>query len=253
MTFSNYSSADNARTGSVDFVAVMRQVYLWLTVGLVVCFGIAFAIYSSVRSVLERAIVTENPELVRNLPIFNPAFMIGGLVLYIGVSFAIGPVISRANIRVATLFYLFFVGLFGVVTSIVMIPYTFTTILAALGATAGMFGAMSIYGYVTKADLSRLGSILMMALIGLVIASLVNLLLRSEAISWIITYASVLIFAGMTAYDTQKIKNNAMQVSAANADATTIQRLALMGAVELFVDFINLFFALLRILGASRD
>jgi hypothetical protein len=112
--------------------------------------------------------------------------------------------------------------------------------------TAGTFGAMSVFGYVTKADLSSMGKLLMMALIGLIIATVVNLFMKSSGLDMIISYAGVLIFVGLTAYDTQKIKNMCLQAPDAGEG---MQKLALLGALSLYLDFINLFIYLLRILG----
>ncbi|MFN7208789.1 MAG: Bax inhibitor-1 family protein [Aggregatilineales bacterium] len=238
---------------------IMRQVYLWLMAGLLVAFGIAFILGAPVREPLN-AVLSSEPtaaqiaQLERAIaasPLLNPVLAIGALIAYFILAFALQPIIMRANLTVGTIFYLLFTALFGYMLGGILIGYQISDITAALIATAGMFGVMSFLGYTTKIDLSRFGSILLMALIGLFIASIVNIFLRSPAITWIISYAGVLIFAGMTAYDTQWIKNNAGAI-AATGDQTGAQRLALIGAFHLFLDFINLFLFLLRIF-ANRD
>jgi hypothetical protein len=224
----------------------MRQVYLWLTIGLAVGFGVAFVVGQAAN----QALVSGNAE---SFILFNPVVMIVSLIVYVIMSFALYPVVMRASPSVGAMFYLAFTAVFGFMISSIFIVYELGTIFGAFVAAAGMFGAMTVIGYTTKTDLSKLGSILTMALIGLVLASLVNLFLRSEAIYWIISYAGVLIFAGLTAYDTQWIKNNAAQI-AASGDGVAAQRIALVGAFHLFMDFVNLFLFLLRILGSGgRD
>lgn len=251
--YSNSSVESRPFPSSLDFSAIMRQVYVWLALGLLVGFGVSFFVGNTALRALETAVQQgwTQQQLVSSSILFNPAVMIVSLILYIIMAFALYPVIMRASTTVGAIFYLAFTALFGFMISSIFLQYQAGTIAAAFVATAGMFGAMSIIGFTTKIDLSKFGSILMMALIGLLIASLVNLFLRSEAIYWIISYAGVLIFAGLTAYDTQWIKNNAAQVAATgNRDAA--QRIALIGAFHLFLDFVNLFLFLLRILGSGN-
>jgi hypothetical protein len=237
MGFYSNSNVETRSTASqLDMAGIMRQVYIWLTLGLAVSFGVSF--------------VVGNTGAVMILA--NPIVLIVSLIAYIVLSFALQPVIMRSDPTVGSLFYLLFTGVFGFMTSTIFLAYSGGTIAAAFIATAGMFGAMTVLGYTTKMDLSRFGSILIMALIGLILASLVNLFLRSEAIYWIVSYAGVLIFAGLTAYDTQWIKNNAAQI-AMTGDRANGQRIALIGAFHLFLDFVNMFFFLLRILGNGRD
>jgi len=147
---------------------------------------------------------------------------------------------------------LLFAAVFGFMISTIFIVYDMRDIFLAFATTAGMFGVMSVIGFTTKTDLSKFRNVLFMALIGIIIGSLLNLLLRSEAIYWIITYISVIVFAGLTAYDTQWIKNSAGSMVAAG-DSSGAARLSLIGAFHLFLDFMNLFLTLLRIFGGSRD
>ncbi|MDE5554941.1 MAG: Bax inhibitor-1/YccA family protein [Muribaculaceae bacterium] len=169
------------------------------------------------------------------------------LIAEIGLVIAISGAIRRLSAAAASgLFYLF-AAVNGLALAPIFIVYTSHSIAVTFFVTAGTFAAMSIYGYFTSNDLSKMGSILFMALIGLVIASVVNFFLHSETMMWIITYAGVLIFVGLTAWDTQQIKNMAIQM-----DGASTGKLATIGALTLYLDFINLFLYLLRIFG-NRD
>jgi uncharacterized protein len=246
MSFYSNTNAE-ARPALVDLSAVMRQVYLWMTLGLLVAFGVAFAVGNSARAAYEAALVTG---VMPDHILFNGALMLVSIIAYIILAFALQPIIMRASTTVGSLCYLLFTALFGFMMSSIFVRYQATTIATAFVGTAGMFAAMSVYGYTTKTDLSRLGNILMMALIGLVIATVVNIFFASSALYWLINYAGVIIFVGLTAYDTQWIKNYANSVSA-TGDAEAGQRVALVGAFHLFMDFVNLFLFILRILGSG--
>jgi FtsH-binding integral membrane protein len=134
----------------------------------------------------------------------------------------------------------------GALLSYIFLAYTASSVAIVFFITAGTFGVMALIGYTTKADLSSMGKILFMALIGLVIATVVNLFVKSDGLTMILSYVGVLIFVGLTAYDTQKIKNMLLQAPDASEAA---QKMALLGALTLYLDFINLFIYLLRILG----
>jgi FtsH-binding integral membrane protein len=235
--FSNSEVEARPLPAGLSISTIMQQVYQWMTLGLVVTFGSAF-------------LIANVPSL---RPLFiNPAVVIISLIAYLILSFAIQPIMMRASIGTGVTVFLIYTGLFGIMLSSIFLVYSGTTIALAFLATAATFGAMSVYGLTTKADLSKLGSILMMALIGLLIASIVNIFVGSNALFWIVNYAGVLIFTGMTAYDTWWIKNNAGQI-AAQGDSNAAQRVALVGALHLFLDFVNLFLFILRILGSGRD
>ena len=145
--------------------------------------------------------------------------------------------------------FLVYSALMGTWLSAIFVVYKMTAIVATFFITAGTFGAMSVYGYVTKTDLTKMGSFLMMALFGLVIAMLVNLFLHSSTMSYVISIIGVLIFTGLTAWDTQQVK----QLAAANLDPALADKLATMGAMNLYLDFVNLFLFILRIFGGNRD
>ena len=138
----------------------------------------------------------------------------------------------------------------GVSLSTIFLAYTESSIATTFLITAGTFGTMSLVGFVTKKDLSKLGGILLMALIGLIIATVVNIFLVSDTLGWIINYVGVLIFVGLTAYDTQKIKQMVREYGTDINEQT--QKMALMGSLSLYLDFINMFLYLLRIFG-NRD
>ncbi len=239
MSFYSNTNAE-ARPVGVDLNAVMRQVYLWLTAGLVVCAGTAYFMAATGRT----------------LGLFsNPIISIVLLIAYFVAVFALYPVVMRSSPAVGAIFYLGVTALLGIMLSTIFLEYKLGTIAFAFGATAATFGAMSVVGYTTKVDLSRFGSILMMAVFGLIIASIVNLLFApggpTGPLFWLINYAGVLIFTGLTAYDTQWIKKYSQQV-AASGNPDMIQRIAIIGAFHLFLDFVNLFLFILRILGGGR-
>ncbi|MBX3064245.1 MAG: Bax inhibitor-1/YccA family protein [Anaerolineae bacterium] len=240
----NSTTADSRSYGAIDLSAIMRQVYVWMAIGLAVCFGVAWVIGQQYIALIN------NPVAARSSILLNPVFMIGSLVAYLILAFTINPIIMRANISLAIVGYLVFTAIFGLFISSIFAVYELGTIATAFVATAGMFGAMSIWGYTTKADLSKFGNILIMALIGLIIASIVNIFANSQMIEWLISYAGVVIFAGFVAYNTNWIKNTAVQV-ANSGDTMMAQRVALLGALHLFTNFVNLFMFILRIMGGS--
>ena len=165
-----------------------------------------------------------------------------GVVLY--MSFGIAKMsVSKAQ----TVFWIF-AALMGISLSSIFVIYTETSITRVFFITAGTFGAMSIYGYTTKRDLTKFGSFLIMGLIGIIIASIVNMFMKSPMMYWIISILGVLIFVGLTAYDTQKIKNMYL----ASDSGELMGKKAVMGALTLYLDFINLFIMLLRLFGQRR-
>lgn len=156
---------------------------------------------------------------------------------------------TRMSMTTATLLFILYSAMMGVTMSTIFMVYTMSSIASVFFITAGMFLVMSLLGYFTRMDLTRLGSLLFMALIGVIIASLVNIFLKSEMLYWVVSYVAVVVFVGLTAYDTQKIKQ--MLVEYGEADEMGY-KLALFGALTLYLDFINLFLYLLRIFGDRR-
>ncbi len=223
---------------STDFTArvssTMKRVYLNMTLALVVT---AFV-----------SLWCSNSEAFLSFMIANRWAMWGLMILEVGLVLGISAGINKLSTATATLLFYLFAVVNGAALSPIFLAYTHESIAKTFFITAGTFGAMSVYGYVTKSDLTKIGSILFMALIGLIIASLVNMFLHSDGLGWIISIAGVMIFVGLTAWDTQQIKRMAEQMPAAGAG-----RLAVLGALSLYLDFINLFLYLLRFFGNSRD
>jgi len=211
---------------------LIRQVYAWMGLGLAITAIMSLVMVSS--PVLLKAIVT-------NRPLFY-GLMIGELALV----FTLSAAVNRLSNTVATLLFLGYSLLNGVTLSIIFLVYTAESIGSTFVVTAAMFGAMSVYGYVTKKDLTSWGSFLFMGLIGVVIASVVNIFLRSDSVSWVVSAIGVIVFTGLTAYDTWKLK----ELAAAGHEG---RKPAILGALTLYLDFINLFLMLLRFMGGRRD
>ncbi|MDX5319934.1 MAG: Bax inhibitor-1/YccA family protein [Bacteroidota bacterium] len=183
--------------------------------------------------------------------IFGNQIVFFGLILgelaLVGV---LAGLVRRMSALTTTLIFLFYSALNGLTLSFVFLVYTSESISTTFFVTSLTFGIMSAYGYFTKKDLTSLGNMMGMALIGIIIASLVNMFFHNEALYWIITYVGVLVFVGLTAYDTQKIKE--MNIIG-NEGTDEDRKEAIMGALTLYLDFINLFLMLLRLLGNRRD
>lgn len=248
----NPLAGERAYPYALDMPAVMRTVYLWLAIGLAVSFGVAYWLGQQLLAAEAtlQAGGTVSP-LIATL--YSPAASIVALIAYLVLGFAFYPIVRRASPTVGAVLFLVFAAVFGLLMSTIFAVYTSASIAAAFGITAGMFAVTSVIGYVTKADLSKLGGILIMGLIGIIIASLVNLfLLHNDAVSLFIAYATVVIFCGLTAWDTQWIRKQATALVKVN-DESALARVALVGAFRLFLDFVNLFLAILRILGRARS
>lgn len=189
-----------------------------------------------------------NSEMFLGYIVQHPSTMWILLLVEVGIVIAISGAINKLNSLAATGLFFLFAIVNGLSLAPIFLLYTMTSIAKTFFITAGTFGAMSIYGYFTTKDLSKFGSMLYMALIGLIICSVVNIFTKSDTMGWIISIAGVLIFIGLTAWDTQKIK----QMAAASPIGTE-GKLATIGALSLYLDFVNLFLYLLRFFGASRD
>ncbi|GFO60013.1 membrane protein [Geomonas silvestris] len=217
-----YGTVVNVQSG------VMRGVYGWMGGGLALT---AFAaMYVASSPALLQAILGNR--------ILLYALLFGELGLVVAVSAAI----NRMSTATASFLFLLYAALNGVTMSTIFVVYTSTSIASTFLVTAGMFGAMSLYGALTKSDLSSWGSFLFMGLIGVVIASLVNIFLHSPMISWVLSVCGVIVFTGLTAYDTQRIKSQGY----------TGPKGAILGALTLYLDFINMFLSLLRLFGDRR-
>jgi len=223
-------------TLSTAFPALMRKVYLWMTMALGIT---ALSAYG----------VASNPNMLQL--IYGNSMVIWLLIIAeLGLVMYTTARIDRLSLTTATTLFVIYSALNGITLSSVFLAYAMTTIGQVFVITAGTFAAMAAYGYFTKTDLSKIGNILFMALIGLVIATLVNLFMKSAMLDMVLSYIGVLIFVGLTAWDSQKIK---VMLASRQDVGETSQKIALMGALTLYLDFINLFLYLLRIFGRSND
>ena len=231
-----YASA-NERQWSVSeaFPVLMRKVYLWMTMALALTGFTAYGVATS-------------PGILQTI-YSNPAVMWGLVIAELILVITVSGAINRLSLSVATLLFIVYSVLNGALLSSVFLVYTASSVATVFFITAGTFAAMALIGYTTKTDLSSMGKILLMALIGMIIATIVNLFVKSTGLELIISYIGVLVFVGLTAYDSQKIKQMLLQAPNASEGA---QKVALLGALSLYLDFINLFLYLLRIFG-RRD
>jgi FtsH-binding integral membrane protein len=223
------------RVGSTTVSRFFNAVYAWMAAGLALTAVVAW-------------FVSTRPDLMQT--IFRGPVLIILVLVELALVYTVSAAINKIGTGAATALFMLYAALNGLTLSAIFIVYAHATLAAAFIVTAGTFGVCSLFGYVTKMDLSRFGSFLFMALIGVIIASLVNMFLRSPAFYWLITYVSVFIFVGLTAYDTQKLKMIAIQTEGAPELAA---RLSVVGALSLYLDFINLFLLILRLMGNRRN
>lgn len=224
-----------ARTVAEQVNAVMKKVYVRMFAGLLISAFVALGVASSPAALM--------------FIYSNPIVYWGMFIVMIIMAFALPMKLNSMSTGTCLALFCLFAALMGASLSGIFVIYDIGSITYTFFITAGMFGVMSVYGYFTKSNLAKMGSFLMMALIGLIICSLVNMFVASSTLDWIISIAGVLIFTGLTAWDTQQIK----QIASANLAPQLTDKLATMGALNLYLDFINLFLYLLRFLGASRD
>lgn len=215
--------------------SVLKRVYVRMFIGLLVSAFCALGVAAS-------------PSLV-NFFFGNQVIYWGMFIVMIAMAWILPARMQKMSTGSMLVCFLIFSALMGTSLAPIFLVYKLGTITYTFFITAGTFGAMSVYGYFTKSDLSKIGTYLIMALFGLIIACVVNIFLKSSGLEWIISIVGVLIFVGLTAWDTQQIK----QLSAANLDPGTTDKLATLGALNLYLDFINLFLFILRIFGGSRD
>ncbi|NJN17628.1 MAG: Bax inhibitor-1/YccA family protein [Oscillochloris sp.] len=194
------------------------------------------------------AMFVANTPVLINAIIGNSILFFGLIIAELALVWILSASLPKLDPMVATMMFMGYAALNGVTLSVIFLAYTAASIASTFFITAGTFGAMSAYGYFTKRDLSGWGNFLFMALIGLILASVVNIFLASSTLYWIVTFAGVLIFVALTAYDTQKIKHMIAQAR----DERSQGQIAVYGALNLYLDFINLFLFLLRLLGNRR-
>jgi hypothetical protein len=218
------------------FSNVLRRVYVWMALGLLVTAGVA-------------AFVSVSPlfQVLAGQPLIFFGLLIVELGLVVGLSWGI----NRISPATAMLLFFAYAVLNGLTFSVLFVVYTLGSVAHTFLATAALFGVMSIIGYTTKMDLSKMGSFLFMGLIGLIIAMIVNIFWANTALGWIVTFAGILLFLGLTIYDTQRIKR--MTAAALQQGDEDVQaRMGILGALALYLDFINLFLFILRLGGQRR-
>lgn len=229
---SNQISQEQIVVAQANFIT---KVYAWMSGALVIT-GIVAAWAASTPAVSEL--------IFGNSWVFY-ALIISELLLVVYLT----SVINKIEAQTATFFFLSYAALNGLTLSVIFLLYTSASIASTFYVTAGTFGAMSLYGYYTKKDLTSIGNIAFMGLIGIIIASVVNMFMKNEMMYWVITYIGVLIFVALTAYDTQKIKRIGANI---DEDSDETRKVAILGALTLYLDFINLFLFLLRLFGKRR-
>lgn len=215
---------------------LMRSVYTWMT--------LALAITGLTAMYMAKSLT------VINMMMQNSMLFWGVLIAEVVLVMYMSARINKISFTTATLLFIAYSILNGVTLSILFLVYTASSIATTFFVTAGTFGAMALFGYVTKKDLTRIGSLCIMGVIGLIIASVVNMFLHNTMMDMIISYVGVLLFVGLTAYDAQKIKHLLSGDDIEVNEST--QKIALLGALTLYLDFINLFIYLLRILGDRK-
>jgi FtsH-binding integral membrane protein len=212
----------------------LQRVFLWMFVGLGITGGVAALIGSSDTLLTD---ITQSPGII-----------IAVIVAQLGIVFGLSFAINRISVGMATFLFLLYSATVGITFAFIFELYTTQSIFTAFLITAGMFGALAVWGAITDIDLSKLGAIAFMALIGLILATIVNIFWANDTLYWITTYAGVGIFAALTAYDMQKLT----QINREGISGDAAGRAAIMGALALYLDFINLFLFLLRIFGQER-
>lgn len=232
----NYMESYGQTTSSVAVSTLMKSVYVWMTLALAV-------------TGMTAAYVAGNLPLMSAI-LSNRILFFGIIIAELAMVWTLSARIDRLSFATSGLLFALYSILNGVTMSVLFVAFTSASIAQTFFITAGTFGAMSLVGFTTKKDLTSMGSLFFMALIGLIIASLVNIFWQNSVLYWIISYVGVLLFVGLTAYDTQKIKQ--MVYAHGNEVNETTQKLALLGSLTLYLDFINLFIYLLRILGDRK-
>ena len=233
-----YSSlAENEALLVSTFIDAMARVYMWMTGGLLITAVVAAGVAGSDDLMFT---LTSNPLLFWGI-------ILGQFGLVLGIS----ALIHKISPMMALGLFFLYSGLMGVMLSVILLNYNLGTVGIAFGVTSGTFAGLSIVGLTTKKDLTKLGPILFAALFGLIIASVANWFVQSGALEWIISYAGVLIFMGLTLYQTKMIKTMTFE-ALDSGDAQAVNRVGVMGALMLYLSFINLFLFILRIVGGRR-
>jgi len=239
--FNTIRQAAGTRAAAIDegLRAHMNKVYGTMSVGMLLTFLVAWAVGTSPELLsVFRDPNTLSPNILGWIVMFAPLIMV----------FAFGAMINRLSAAGAQLFFFTFAAVMGLSLSWIFVAFTGFSIAQVFLVTAIAFAGLSLYGYTTKKDISGWGAFLIMGVIGLIVASIVNIFLASPALYFAISVIGVLIFAGLTAYDTQNIKNTYLQ-HAHSGDSEWLGKAAIMGALSLYLDFINMFMFLLQLMG----
>mgnify|MGYP002519812000 FL=1 len=236
MNWNHEMTAEQERSFSINMPGLMRDVYAWMAIALVITGFTAYTVAGS--------------PLLLGLVASSKLAMWGLLLATVALVWHLSAAVGRMSLKKVTAMFLVYSLLNGLTLASIFVVYTMTSIASVFFITAGTFGVMSVYGYVTKADLTKMGNICLMGLMGLIVATLVNLFFDNTLLQTIIAYAGILIFVGLTAYDTKRIRELAMTYNARATDEG--QKVAIMGALTLYLDFINLFLYMLRIFGDRK-
>jgi FtsH-binding integral membrane protein len=232
----SYNPPGLLSAAEIETRSFIMKVYAWMSLGLAVTGACALYMASDPRMIMA---------LVQTKPLFY-----GLMIAEFGLVIWLSGWVKTMEVGTARFAFLMYSALTGITMSVIFLIYTRGSIATTFFLTAGTFGAMSAYGYATKTDLTSVGSFCLMGLLGIILASIVNWWVRSPAVEWALSYMGILVFVGLTAYDTQKIK--AMNV-VGNAGTDEDHKEAISGALTLYLDFINLFLSLLRATGRRRD
>lgn len=244
-TLAERSAADAART-------FMNRVYLWMAGALAVTGLVAYAVFGMMME--DRPHISMSGEMVGGSIFWSSGFMLVMVLVEFGLVIWLSAGINKMNPMIAGISFLAFSVVNGITLAPIFIVYTQSVIYSAFFTCAGMFAVTSIFGYVTRMDLTGIGSFCLMGLFGIIIASIVNWFMKSEGLDTFISYAGVFIFIGLTAWDTQKLKQVGGVLGSDEMEGTDqFHKFAIIGALELYLDFINLFLMLLRLFGRSRD
>lgn len=214
----------------------ISQVFGWMSCGLLLTAFVSW--------------YTSKSPVVLQLLFSNQLIFFGLVIGQLALVFALSGMVTRLSGSLATTLFMLYSVLTGLTLSSIFVLYTTSSISSTFVITSGMFGIMTLYGYTTKRDLSSFGNLLFMALIGMMLASIVNIWLKNSAMTWVITYVGVIVFVGLTAYDVQKLKSIGSSVVIENQDQ--FRKFAIIGALTLYLDFINLFLMMIRIIGNKR-
>ncbi|MGD0769036.1 MAG: Bax inhibitor-1/YccA family protein [Tepidisphaeraceae bacterium] len=234
MTGRPYPLDYSAGTRDSAVIHFFNAVYAWMAVGLAVTASVAWLVFSHREAWAA---------------VFTGGAMMGIFIIQIVLVVVISAAVRKVSAALATGLFVIYAALNGLLFSSIFMVYTQSSIAGTFVACAAMFAVMSLYGMFTKTDLTTMGKILFMALIGLIVASVINLFVASSGLYWLVSYAGVIIFAGLTAYDTQRLQGIAVSTQ---GDAALAARLSVSGALMLYLDFINMFLLLLRFLGKRK-